>query len=157
MCCCGKPTINGEQGYRWNNPNGPAGVYPVNPPELENAGSLGYGDQLLLDLPGRCGGLDSHSYHYRLVKRVGLELLVRHGGGDERLRLSGPLEKILIELDETSAYWLLNAIYHAHSDGERKGREQTANTWRKAAASKRIRTRKQRGGDGVKVWIEHAK
>jgi hypothetical protein len=38
------------------------------------------GDVLLFDEPGRCGGLDSHCYHYRVVKRAGLSLLVRHGG-----------------------------------------------------------------------------
>jgi len=79
-------------------------------------------------------------------------LLVRHGGGEERLRLSGPLEPILAALDSNSRYWLLNAIYHAHANGQRDGRDAEAARWRTAAAEKRIKTRKYR--DGVKVWVE---
>lgn len=148
MCCCGKPVVNGQLGYKWNNPNDNPSVYPVNPPSLEDS------DQLLRDEPGRCGGLDSHSYHYRLVKSHGsLNLLVRHGGGDERLYLSSPIESVLAQLGSTDCYWTMNAIYHAHSTGKRSGSEKTANDWRRAAAEKRIRTRKQRGSDGVRVWI----
>lgn len=150
MCMCGKPVVNGEEGYRWNSER--TSIHPVNAPDLRE------GDTLLADLPGRCGGSDSHSYHYRLVKSYGgLSLLVRHGGGDERIHyLAGPLEQVLTTMDSTSLYWLLNAIYHAYSDGRREGQSKTAETWRKAAAEKRIKTRKQRGGDGVKVWVESA-
>lgn len=152
MCCCDKPTINGEQGYKWNNPNGPSGVYPINPP------SLSEGDEMLADEPGRCGGSDSHSHHYRLVKSSGgsLSLLVKHGGGEERLRLSGPMRDTLLSLDSTTRYWLLNTIYHAYAEGRQQGQARATNTWRQAAAEKRIRTRKQRGSDSVKVWIEYA-
>lgn len=147
MCCCGKPVVNGEPGYKWNSKDNPS-VRPVNPPAL-NAN-----DQLLRDEPGRCGGLDSHSFHYRLVKSYGsLTLLVRHGGGDQRLHLSGPLESIFAQLDSTDCYWTLNAIYHAYSDGKRSGSEKTADNWRRAAAEKRIKTRKERGGNSVRVWI----
>ena len=82
MCCCGKPTINGQiNAYSWD---GKAFMtYEPNPPALEE------GDTLLWDEPGRCGGIDAHSHHFRLVKRQwgGLSLLVRHGGGDARLSL----------------------------------------------------------------------
>ena len=152
MCCCGKPVVNGEVGYKWNKPDGPEGIYPVNPPELEPD------DQLLRDEPGRCGGTDAHSHHYRLVKVpiLGPTLLVKHGGGQERIRLSGPITDTLLALDSTACYWLLGAIYHAHSDGGHQARSTTAQTWQKAAAEKRIKTRKQRGSDRVKVWIERA-
>jgi hypothetical protein len=123
-------------------------VRPVNPPALND------NDQLLRDEPGRCGGLDSHSFHYRLVKSYGsLTLLVRHGGGDERLRLSGPLQRVLDNLDSTDCYWTLNAIYHAYSDGKRSGSEKTADKWRRAAAEKRIETRKQPRSNSVRVSI----
>jgi hypothetical protein len=147
MCCCGTPVVNGEPGYKWQFNDTP-GVRPVNAP------SLNENDQLLRDEPGRCGGLDSHSHHYRLVKSSGsLMLLVRHGGGDERLRLSGPLETVFDHLDSTHCYWALNAIYHAYSDGKQSGSKHTADNWRRAAAEKRIKTRKQRGSDSVRVWI----
>lgn len=148
MCCCGKPTINGNDGYKWNKPDGPTSVYPVNPPTLEE------NDKLLADEPGRCGGSDSHHLHLRLVKNCGLSLLAKHGGGEERLRLSGPIADVLLGLDSNARYWLLAAVYHAHSDGERQGREKTVHTWRKAAAEKRIKTRKLPSQGVVKVWIE---
>lgn len=150
MCMCGRPTINGEFGYKWNSDK--AGIYPVNPPTLSDA------DRLLADEPGRCGGADSHCHHYRLVKGYSgtIWLLVKHGGGDERVRLSGPIADTLLALDSTGRYWMLNTIYHAYSHGKREGSGEVDSTWRKAAAEKRIKTRKQRGGDGVKVWIERA-
>jgi hypothetical protein len=147
MCCCGHPVVNGEPGYKWNSKDNPT-VRPVDPPSLNDS------DQLLRDEPGRCGGLDSHSHHYRLVKSYGsLMLLVRHGAGDERLYLSGPVQSVLAQLDSTNCYWVLNAIYHAHSDGKRSGSEKTENNWRRAAAEKRIKTRKERGSDTIRGWI----
>ncbi len=147
MCCCGKPVINGQPGYKSNCNDNPS-VRPVNPPELNDD------EQLLRDEPGRCGGLDSHSHHYRLAKSSGsLMLLVRHGGGDDRLRLSGPLANVFAQLDSTNCYWALNAIYHAYSDGKKSGSEKTAENWRRAAADKRIKTRKEHGSNNVRVWI----
>ena len=150
MCCCGKPTINGEIGYRWNDPNASSSVYPVNAPDLKEY------DKLLHDEPGRCGGLDSHSFHYRLVDRYGsLYLLVRHGGGDEGFRLSSTptLLSTFAEMDSTARYWVCSALYHAHADAKRESREAEAARWRTAAAEKRIRTRKVRGENSIKVWI----
>ncbi len=46
-------------------------------------------------------------------------------------------------------YWLLNAIYHARTEAERSGKNTEAAKWSKAAAEKRIKTRKQRGRDSV--------
>jgi hypothetical protein len=152
MCCCGKPTINGEQGYRWNVPDGPTSIRPVDPPALAD------GDVLLVDEPGRCGGLDSHHLHLRVVAKNATsraaELLVRHGCGDERIRLSGPVASYLPSLDSNGRYWMLSAIYQAHSDGARDARQKESLRWRKAANDKRIKTRKLRGTNQYKVWIE---
>ncbi len=121
------------------------------PPELLD------GDELSYDEPGRCGGLDSHSHHYRVVARTGyFELVVRHGGGEERVSL-GPkkvLADALATLDSTARYWMLNTIYHAYRDGEHRGTEESNSRWRQAAADKRIKVRKVRGSSTVKVSIE---
>lgn len=150
MCCCGKPVVNGEPGYRWS-PGEEAHVRPVNAPDV------GPHDTLIYDEPGRCGGLDSHSHHYRVVLSFATTyLLVRHGSGDERVPLnySNTLKEPLSQLDSNARYWLLNTIYHVHAEAGRRGRETEAEKWRKAAAEKRIKTRKQPRQNSVKVWIE---
>ena len=152
MCCCGKPTINGEMGYQWQ-PNDNPGVRPPQPPPLLE------GDVLLWDEPGRCGGIDSHCHHYRIVKQFCIiYLLVRNGGGDQRIPLSlyGNQHDVLNQLDSNSRYWILNALYHAQSNSALQARERERELWRTAAAEKRIKTRKTRGGSAVKVWIEKA-
>lgn len=151
MCFCDKPTINGTAPVKTCFEY-PASNYPPNPPALLD------GDVLLFDEPGRCGGLDSHSHHFRLVKHGcgSLSLLVRHGGGDERMRLypHRDLPKFLEAMDSNTRYWMLATIRSAHSDGERNGRDSERHTWQKAAADKRIKTRKHPRLGVIKVWIE---
>lgn len=149
MCSCGKPTINGELGYRWQPTDAPS-IHPLNPPDLRP------GETLVYDEPGRCGGMDSHSFHYRVVSSDtdSLALLVRHGGGDVRTRPLFCIGPALAALDSNGRYWLLNAIYHASSDAARKAQEREHEGWIKAAAEKRIRTRNNSKRGTVKVWIE---
>lgn len=151
MCCCGKPTRNGELGYRWQPEHAPS-AYPVNAPELAE------GETMLFDEPGRCGGIDSHSHHYRVVKWHSQYLLaVRHGGGVERiaLRLYGNGQKeMLASLDSNARYWLLNEIHSVYREAERAGQQKEGARWHKAAVEKRIKTRKMPNRDQVKVWIE---
>ena len=165
MCCCEKPTSNGTAPIKMTFDT-PASNYRPNPPELAE------GDVLLFDEPGRCGGrnpdakpgelgaggLDCHSHHYRLVRHCGLALLVRHGGGDERIRLSSTwaFEQTLNSLDSNGRYWLFNAIYHAQNDAASRARETERLEWKTAAAEKRIKTRKYPAHGTVKVWIEPA-
>ena len=148
MCCCGKPNVNGQMGYKWSHDAAP-GIHQPRPPDLRD------GDELLFDEPGRCGGTDSHNFHFRVVKGYGCDLLVRHGGGQERIRIaaSHSIPAILAAMDSTARYWTLAAIYHAHADGKRLGQEQIATQWRQAAAEKRIKVRKVRGQVAVRVSI----
>lgn len=149
MCSCDKPTVNGQIGYKWQ-PNDKPTIYPPSPPSLQKD------DVLLFDEPGRCGGLDSHSHHFRVVKSYSTRyLLVHHGGGEERIRLlphDGLLDT-LKTLDSNARYWLLHAIYSAHHDGERAGTEKTAAYWRQAAYEKRIKVRKIRNSSLLKVEV----
>lgn len=148
MCSCGTPTINGQAGYRWQ-PNDAPSIRPVNPPALSD------GETLIRDEPGRCGGLDSHCHHFRIVKSyASYFLLVRHGGGDERIPLHKPETDVMRELDSTPCYWIMRAIQGAYSDGRSNAIQTTDLKWRRAAAEKRIKTRKVRNGEGVKVWVE---
>ena len=149
MCMCGKPTVNGEPGYSWSGER--TSVRPVDPPDLCES------DVLLYDEPGRCGGLDSHSHHFRVVKSHGsYALLVRHGGGDERIRLPHPGIPALANLDSNGRYWLLLMIHSAASHANEAGRSSEYAKWHRAAADKRIKTRKLRTG-AVKVWIDEPK
>jgi len=152
MCCCGKPTVNGEPGYSWDGKS--FGVRQPDPPALAE------GDELIHDEPGRCGGLDSHCHHFRVVNNRGLmTLLVRHGGGDERIKLgSRPGAKALAVMDSTARYWVLQMLYHVQQHAARDARMDEQMKWARAAIEKRIRVRKQRGVSlphgNVKVWIE---
>lgn len=146
MCCCAKPNVNGEAGYSWDGKT--TGVRPVNPPALAD------GDTLLFDEPGRCGGMDSHCHHYRLVRRYGTELLVRHGGGDERIRVSLPRGFSFEAMDSNTRYWMLNAMYHAYSDGRQSGSIETARDYRTAFAEGRLRKRALPKQGKVKIWID---
>jgi hypothetical protein len=151
MCCCEKPTVNGELGYRWQ-PNDNPMVREVNPPAITAD------ETILYDEPGRCGGVDCHSHHFRLVKdRYHYLLLVRHGGDDERISLSVVFKLFdFSTLDSTARYWMFYTIYDAHKDAANNARSACASEWHKAAAEKRIRTRKQPNQDRVKVWVENA-
>lgn len=154
MCCCGRPTINGEPGaYSWDGKT--RGTRPPNPPDLRE------GDELLYDEPGRCGGIDAHSHHFRLVKgRYGYALLVRHGGGDDSFDL-GITAKLclgsLASLDSNARYWLMHTIYSTWRDATGLAASRSNAEWRIAAAENRIRTRKRRGTNTVNVWIEPPK
>lgn len=146
MCCCTTPNVNGTLGYQWSPTDKPS-IRPVNPPATDRP--------ILYDEPGRCGGQDSHCHHYRIVGFPFASLLVRHGGGDEKVRLSNAKGVLaaLAMLDSNGRYWLLNAIYHAYADGLRIGQTDEAQRWQAAAAQKRIKVRKVRGQTAVRVSI----
>ena len=157
MCCCVEPNINGQPGYRWNS-DGTFGIHPVNPPHVE----VEEEDKIIFDEPGRCGDIDSHSYHYRLVlsEGRGISLLVRHGGGEERISsLSNEyaLLDALNKLDTNGRYWVINTLYHTHKDAMEQATNKECYRWQTAAAEKRIKTRKCPALKQVKVWIEEKK
>lgn len=141
MCCCGQPIINGQPGYKWQ-PNDAPRIRPIDPP------ALGEYDTLLYDEPGRCGGIDAHCHHYRVVKMFSsMYLLVQHGCGSERIPLHLPKStmQILESLDTHTRYWLLHSLYYAYHDGVANGSAQTQQYWHSAAIEKRIKLRRRRG------------
>lgn len=148
MCMCGKPTKNGEYGYVWNDAR-VVGVYPVNPPALRE------GDELIYDEPGRCGRLDCHSHHFRLVRNQAYHyLLARHGGGDHRIELGSVAAlglRALEVMDSDARYWMLHTLYSVSCDEARSAREDEARNWRRAALEKRIKVRRRGGRVRVEV------
>jgi hypothetical protein len=150
MCMCGKPTLNGEPGYSWDGKR--YGVRPVDPPALQE------GDELVYDEPGRCGGLDSHCHHLRVVKARygGFKLRVRHGGGDEQIDLGSTRMAIdaLSQIDSDSRYWLLLRLYHVQNDAARQAAQRTAETYRQAFIDGRLKKRKMPGRDAYKITLE---
>ncbi len=156
MCCCGKPTINGEVGaYSWDGKH-----FSTRKP---HAPELAEGDTLIFDEPGRCGGIDSHCHHVRVVKADSggaHYLLVQHGGGAERIRLRCTGDMVirsgtLAAMDSNARYWLLMTLYRVQHESAQAARDTEAARWMQAAANKNIKTRKYRGSDRVKVWIEN--
>lgn len=146
MCCCGRPTINGEpNAYSWDGKT--FMTRQPDPPPLED------GDTLLYDGPGRCGGIDSHCHHIRVVKdKYGRTFLkIKHGGGVEQFDLGHRLPMLDNMPD---LYWWLIMVYWTAKDAATKAHEATDLKWHRAAVQKRIKTRKMRGDGRVKVWIE---
>lgn len=159
MCMCAQANKNGTPGYCWNDSR-IVGTYPVNAPALSE------GDKMLFDEPGRCkpmvngtGGTDFHSFHFRLVEAQydGFALLVRHGGGDERIDLGGDWTRVgpLVALlpDSDARYLMLHALYHTHSHAARHAADRTANDYRVAFAEGRLKKRKARGRNAYDVTI----
>ena len=149
MCCCGKPTKNGETGaYSWDGKT--FMTRQPDPPDIKE------GDTILFDEPGRCGGTDSHCHHVRLVRSSGcVDLLVRHGGGDERIRSvshSPTFVPMLEGLSSDARYWFLLAIHHAASKASSEARQAESQRWAAAFIDKRIKRRKR--GGSVSVWVE---
>jgi hypothetical protein len=150
MCCCGKPTINGEpNAYSWDGKT--FLTHTVNPPELSEA------DSLLFDEPGRCGAVDSHCHHFRLVKNGCLFfLLVQHCGGIERIQLASwndHLSATLLTMDTNTRYWLIHSIYRTANKVERETINNHTSRWANAFVDKRIKKQKRNGT--VRVWIDN--
>lgn len=154
MCCCERPNVNGTPGYQWQPEHKPS-IRPVSPPALNEY------ETVLIDAPGRCGGIDSHSHHFIVTSSH--DLLVKHGGGEERIRISNS-KAVLGAIDaatsigvaEHNAYWLLHAIYQAHHYGQIKGADTERGIWSQAAIDKRIKLRR-RSGCAPRVEIIRAK
>lgn len=141
MCCCDKPNVNGEPGaYSWDGK-----TFMTRPP---NQPTLAEGDVLIYDLPGRCGGMDSHCHGLRMVKDYGnYALLVRHGGGEQRHDLGR--DKLMVSalesMDDNARYWFLIRFHHVTDKAVRDAVERANGYWEKAVLEKRVKVSKRRG------------
>jgi len=130
------------------------------------APSVAEGESIIFDEPGRVldrtqpdkpsGGVDCRSHYFRVTKpEFGpYQLKVRHGGGEDSccLRHDKRIIDGLAVMDSDTRYRVLQVIMDVQERAEIKTTDLLNSKWRKAAAQKRIKTRKTQAG--VKVWIE---
>jgi hypothetical protein len=148
MCACNQPTINGQPGYSWDGHT--VTTHQVNPPELIN------GDVLIFDEPGRCGKIDAHCHHFRLVYNGrSLFLLVANGLGTKRIPLSNygsSLVDTLSAVDSDARFWILRCIHSTVRNMCTATERDKTQVWATAFLSKRIKKQKRNGT--YRVWID---
>lgn len=153
MCCCPKPSVNGEvNAYSWDGKS--LSTRTPAPPALKD------GDVVLYDEPGRCGGIDSHCHHLTVVENGrAFAIMVRHGGGDERLPLGHRGESIvepLALMDSNTRYWFLLKIMSLTRDLQTAARDETRRTYAQAFVDGRLKKGRPRNG-AYHVTIEPKK
>lgn len=118
-------------------------------------------DRLLFDECGRIlDKTDFRSHYFRVVAAQfgGAYLLVKHGGGQERIRMDynhNRIERLFAGIvGSDDRYRMLYVVYRAHSDAIREAAQNTARIYQQAFIDGSLKKRKQRGGDRVKVWID---
>lgn len=158
MCRCSRPNVNGQPGYSWAGENS---IRPVDPPDLEA------GDEVLHNEPGRCGGgVDSHSFHFIVVKNGLGRLLLRyrHGGGQGFINIGssggnhrrGIREALDAAPNSNTRYWLLQTIFHMVTDERKAARDAEKSVWTKAILQKRYKIRKRNHIRSVEVLPEES-
>jgi hypothetical protein len=161
MCMCPKPYVNGTgPGYRWNNAADPLQSLPTNPPPLPEGPFTDA--TLLYDLPGRCGGLDCHSHHFRFwIDCNILYLACRHGGGDRAYPLGrhypkeGKANPILAAVEslptDDDRFWFAHRLFTSVDDASRLSRQNEHEKWRKATIEKRVRVNRRKKFPTVEI------
>jgi hypothetical protein len=134
------------------------------------APTLQDGDLLLFSEGGRVvrgntyghdrDSIDYRSHYFRIVRNGGSAyLLVKHGGGEERLRLdynAARAKQFFEPLDSTQRYLLMHAFYSVARNARNAEHQAQMEKYTKAFAEGRLKKRKKRGGSAVSVWIEGA-
>lgn len=113
-------------------------------------------------LYSECGRIMDHtdyrSHWYMLVKpRIGFyTLLVKHGGGQERITLtySDHIARALGQLDSDARYFMLHTLHDSYRVGESVGYENGITEYRRAFVDGRLKKRKERNSNRYKVFIE---
>jgi hypothetical protein len=135
------------------------------------APTLQEGDELLYDECGRVHekgtwgnsancGIDYRSHYFRIVKAQygGCWLLVKHGGGEERIQLDYNVHHVKLIFDllcSDRRYLLMHMLHSVHREALKQGQDDTARHYQKAFIEGRLKKRKLPKQDAVKVWIEH--
>lgn len=118
------------------------------------------GAEVIFSEPGRSINNVDHRAHWFVLakgKYGGLDLLVKHGGGEEALHIiSQNLFPNFAALAPDDRYLALYALYDLHRKGREKGLQEERAQWLAAVRENRVRRRKMPGRDVYKVWIEAA-
>ena len=97
------------------------------------------------------------SYWFKLVetRHGGYYLLVKHGGGQERIRLgwSSRSATSFAELSPDNRFFMLHALMQMNHDAARNAAQSTAAQYRAAFAEGRLKKRKIKGQNAYKVVL----
>ncbi len=129
---------------------------------------IGNEETIVYDEEGRCcpqvngtGGTDYHHAHYRVFKEQygGYRFAVKHGGGEESFEMfaHNRIVEMMKPMTSDERFLMLNAFFYERRKAASEAMREEYEKWYKAAAEKRIKTRKMPGRDAVKVWIEPVK
>ena len=103
-------------------------------------------------------GIDYRSHYFTIVKNRGWAyLLVKHGAGQERIEIDYSANRVtqfFVNLDSTERYLLMHVFYNIHKEAARNAHLKTKQQFQSAFVSGKLKKRKIRGTDAVKVWIE---
>lgn len=122
------------------------------------APAIGKDDALIFSECGRVlDNVDYRSHWFVLTKCHSFYfLLVKHGGGEERLQIgwSDRLAQALAAVDSDNRYLLMHTMHKINSSAKQYAWDNANATYKKAFAEGRLKKRKVRGQAAVKVWIE---
>ncbi len=121
--------------------------------------SIEDGDTIIYNECGRVlDNICMRSYWLLIVKAQygGYQLIVKHGGGQERFRVdhSDMIIRALQSLDSDSLYIIMFDLLKAHTNGLRTGREETEGLFKQAFVNGDLKKRKFPKQGITKVWIE---
>lgn len=117
------------------------------------------GNNVLLEEKGRViGEVDYNCYTLKLVRDMGFHhLYVTHGAGEEKISLIHVKEQVIkniLNMDPDTRFLTLFAFYDIAKSEFQKGFNKAEVIYQRAAAEGRLKTRKVRGENRVRVWVE---
>lgn len=117
------------------------------------------GNNILLEEKGRViGEVDYNSFTLKLVRDMGFHYLyVTHGAGEEKIPLIHVREQVIeniLNMEPDTRFLTLFAFYDIAKSEFQKGFNKAEITYQRAAAEGRLKTRKVRGENRVRVWVE---
>lgn len=112
----------------------------------------------VLDLKARGGNYDvcyrSHAFAVDALPRDDYRVTVKHGGGEESVKVRREFVQALHGMTSDARYFVLYELMDSRATHARAAAERVRGEWSQAFADGRLKKRKQRGTNSVRVWIE---